>query len=380
MPPTNRSRLLAVAGTLLILVLFLAGLVPRLIRQRELQAESNADAGPLAVLTVTAHQAAPVTAITLPGTVEALHEAQIYARTSGYVRQWQVDIGTKVKAGQLLADLASPDLDQELLQARAAVAQNHATAVFARTSLERWRSLERDSAISRQELDEKTTAAEAADAAEAAATANAQRLAELKGFTRITAPFSGVITSRAVDVGSLVTPGVGSQGKGLFSVAQTDSLRVYVRVPEAYASGIQIGRPAEVRVASAPTRTLSGTIARTAQAVDPASRTLLTEVVISNRDGSLLPGVSAIVSLKVERRQPVAIVPANALLVSASGTRVITVDKDVLGSQDVVLGRDFGDSVEVVSGLRDGQTVVANPGEELLPGMRVKATPQPAPK
>lgn len=380
MPRRNRARLIAGIAVLALAGLILTGLVPRLAQARLHGAEPPAGSeAMMSVLVAPARRAALTSEVTIPGTLQALHEAQLYARTSGYVRRWYADIGTQVKPGDVLAELASPDLEQEYEQARASAAQTSATAAFARTSYERWRSLERDSAISQQELDEKASAAKVATAAEQAAAANARRLAELKGFTRILAPFRGVVTQRTVDVGALVTPGTGPQGRGLFTVAQTDSVRVYVSIPESYAPSVQVGRKAEVRIASAPGQAFMGTVARTAKAIDPASRTLLTEVVIPNSDGRLLPGSSAMVTLHVELQTPPIIAPANALIVGASGTRVATVAGDTVALTEVQLGRDFGDSVEIVQGLQEGQVLVVNPGDDLLSGMRVKAAPQPKP-
>lgn len=367
-------------GTLVVLGLFFTGLLPRLARHKELAAEANAaETGQPTVITMTARHGAASSGVSLPGTVEALHEAQLHARTNGYVKRWYADLGAKVQAGQLLAEIASPEVEQEYLQAEAAAAQSKANASFARTSLERWQTLEKDSAVSRQELDERTTSAEAASAAEAAAQANVRRLAELRGFTRITAPFRGVVTARTVDVGELVSPT--GQPKGLFTVSQTDSVRVYVSVPEVYASGIAPGSEATVRVASNPGKVFSGKIARNASSVDPASRTVLTEVVIANPKGELLTGSSATVELAVSRQQQPVLVPATALVIGLEAPRVVAVEGDSVIYLPVQIGRDFGDSVEVLEGVKEGQQLVVNPGEDLLPGMRVKARePEPARK
>lgn len=373
-------RVAAAVGGLVLLGLLVTGIVPRLTQQRELRAEAAAAGnGLISVYVAPARRAGSATDVTLPGTVQALHEAQLYARTSGYVRRWYADIGAKVRAGQLLAELSSPDLDQELLQAKATALQSKATAAFAKTTYDRWKTLERDSAVSLQELDQTSSGAAAAEAAQAAADANVRRLAELKGFTRIVAPFNGVVTVRTVDVGALVTPGTTPQSRGLFSVAQIDSVRVYVTVPESYAPSVQLGRPADVRLASAPGRSFQGVIARTSRAVDPTSRTLLTEVVIPNRDGSLFPGSSATVSLKLDRHEPTLMIPAAALLVTAAGTRVAVVSSGTVTLTDVTLGRDFGDSVEVLRGIPEGQMLVLNPRDDLLTGMRVQTAEQPKP-
>jgi RND family efflux transporter MFP subunit len=358
-------------GTMIVLALFFTGLFPRLARHRELAAEaSEAGTSLPVVVTMTTKQGAASAGVSLPGTVEALHEAQLHARTSGYVLRWYADLGATVKAGQLLAEIASPELEQEYLQAQAAAAQSKANATFAQTSLERWKSLEKDSAVSRQELDERSSSAEAAAAAEAASQANVRRLAELRGFTRIVAPFRGTVTSRTIDVGELVQPG--GSARGLFTVAQTDSVRVYVSVPEVYAGGITPGSEATVRVVSAPGRTFTGKIARSAMSVDPASRTVLTEVVIANPKGELLTGSSATVELAVNRAIKPIIIPATSLVIGLETPRVVSVEGDSVVFLPVQIGRDFGDSVEVLDGVKEGAHLVVSPGEDLLPGMRVQ--------
>lgn len=378
-------RVAAGVAIVALLGLLLMGLVPRLAARRVMRADAAAAAAPPPVFVASARRGAPSSLLSLPGTVQAMHEAQLYARTSGYVKRWYADIGARVKAGQLLAELESPELAQELAQANAAAAQSRATATFARTSLERWKTLEQDSAVSLQELDEKTAAAEASAAAAAAAEANARRLAALEQYTRIVAPYGGVVTARGVDVGTLVQPGtsaaapVPGSSRGLFAVAQMDTVRVYVNVPEAYAASVRAGGRAEVRSGSAPGRVFAGRVARTAGAVDPASRTLLAEVAVPNRDGALLPGSSATVSFTLERATPPVLVPANTLLIGTKGPKVAIVAADTVALAAVELGRDYGDSVEVLGGVQAGQVLVVNPGDDLLAGSRVTVAKPAAP-
>lgn len=376
----------AIIGVVALVALFVIGFVPRLAARRTIEVEAAAASTKAPVFTAIARTGSAASSLSLPGTVQAMHETQVYARTSGYVKRWLTDIGTRVRVGQVLAELESPELTQELMQAQAAAAQTRATATFARNSFERWKSLERDSAVSRQELDEKTAAFEATAAAAEASQANVRRLGELRGFTRIVAPFSGIVTARNVDVGTLVQPGAGGAptvpgaARGLFAVAQTDTVRVYVNVPESYASAIVPGSKVDVKLGSLPLRTFHGTVARSAQVVDPASRTLLVEVTVPNRDHTAMPGSSATVSFQLSRAAAPVIIPANTLMVGAKGTRVATVSSDTLVFATVELGRDYGDSVEVLSGLRAGQQLVVNPGDELVAGMRLRTAPVPKEK
>lgn len=320
--------------------------------------------------------------MSLPGTVQALHESIVYARSAGYVRRWYVDIGQRVREGQVLADIESPELDQEVQQARATLKQANAGLELAKNDLDRWRSLERDSAVSQQELDQKIAAYDAGQATVNAQRANLDRLTSLQAYERITAPFAGTVTQRNLDVGTLVAPGAGgtsggtpagSNGQGLFRIAQTDTMRVYINVPQSLAPAMRPGLAAKITLQERRDHPFVGTIVRTANAIDPATRTLLVEVQVPNPDRTLLSGSYGQVSIDPGNTLLPVTVPANALDVDANGTRVATLDaNNVVHYHTVEIGRDYGASVEILSGIEDGATIVLNPSDDIRDGRTVK--------
>jgi membrane fusion protein, multidrug efflux system len=389
--PASTKRMIAVgAGIVVILVaLLVTAFLPRRAVSRELVADvSTQDVAP-SVQVAPAVRASAGGDLMLPGTIQALHEGAIYARVGGYVKQWHADIGTIVRAGQLLAEIDAPELEQEVQQAQHQVAQTHATLGLAKADLARWRVLAADSAVSREELDQKTAAYDAADANGGASEANLRRLTELQRFTRVTAPFAGVVTARNIDLGSLISAngstgapitagGTASQSMGsLFRLAETDTVRTYVSVSEADAPSISAGLAADVTVQEIPNRRFVGHVARTAGALDASSRTMLTEVDIANPGFALVPGMYAEVHLHLTRRTPSLVIPASALVVRSSGTQALVVDRGAAGQlatihfRPIVIGRDFGGTVEVQSGLADGEMVVSSPNADLMDGMRV---------
>jgi RND family efflux transporter MFP subunit len=388
--PASTKRVLTiatVAGVILVALLVLSFL-PRRAVSHELESAASQPDAPPSVQAVTVARAETGGDLTLPGTIQPLHESAIYARVTGYVKQWHADIGRVVRAGDVLAEIDAPELDQEVEQAQQQLAQTRASLGLAKADLARWKSLAADSAVSREELDQKNAAYEAALANTGAANANVRRLTETRRFTRITAPFNGVITARNVDLGSLISAGGatsssnpaaggGAQGAGsLFRVAQTDTVRTYIAVPQADALAMTPGMNAEVSVQEIPNRTFHGTVVRTSQALDPASRTLLTEVDIVNPGMTLLSGMYAQVHVHLDHRVPALIVPSTALIVRASGTQVAVLDSaNVAHFVPVTVGRDFGGTVEIQSGLNVGASVVANPGADLVDGMRVRIAP-----
>jgi RND family efflux transporter MFP subunit len=364
---------------LLFAVLIIAGVLPRLRDARELRAESASVHATPAVTIVRVTRAAATSDLTLPGSIEALHESPLYARTSGYVTKWTTDIGGHVDAGQVLAVIESPEVDRQADQAKADLGQLRANLTLTKQTLDRWTALGRDSVVTKQEVDERQAAYDAAVANLAAGQANYNRLQELQHFERVTAPFRGVVTSRSVDIGNLVTAGAAQGGadagsaKPLFTVASTDTVRVYVNVPQSAVRLVQPGARADILVRERPGEIFHGTVARNARALDAASRTLLTEVQIPNRGGELLPGTYVQVRFAVTAAEPPLIVPANALLVRADGAQVAVVGADqTIHFAKVTLGRDFGESVEVVGGLSDGAAVVVNPSDEIREGVTVR--------
>lgn len=377
-PDRSPGRRLAVAAALVFLVLLVVGIVPRALRSRALRAEVSApERGIPIVATVVARRAAITSDLTLPGTVQALHETSIYARGNGFVRRWTTDLGGRVRAGQLLAEIETPELDQELSQARANLAQVQASVGLTRATLGRWNDLVKDSAATQQELDEKQAAFTAASANERAVKASVQRLVELQRFGQVIAPFAGIITARQVDVGTLVSAGGGSGSRALFTLAQADTVRVFVNVPSIYAASIAPGRAAEVVVQELPGGGVRGVVARTASSIDPATRTLLTEVDIANAKHVLIPGMYAQVRFSVDRPRPPLIITANALVMRSSGPQVAVVRSGRVHLQTVELGRDYGKEVEVVSGIDEGAELIVNPSDDIVEGVAVKTQPVP---
>ena len=310
--------------------------------------------------------------LVLPGTLQAYVESPIYARTNGYVKEWYHDIGTRVRQGELLADIETPEIDQQLSQAKADLATAQANANLSQITATRYEDLIKTDGVSKQEVDNASGDLAAKKATVASAEANVRRLEQLESFKHIYAPFSGVITKRNVDIGNLINAGnTGSQL--LFSLSQTDPIRVYVSVPEQNAPGIHAGLGAYLELTQYPGKNFQGKVVRTAEAIDPSTRTLLTEVDVPNRGGELLPGGYAQVHLQVnvtgERLQ----VPVNALLFRSEGLRAVVVDANhKTHLRALTIGRDYGTSLEVLRGLNSADWIVLNPPDSLEEGQSVK--------
>ena len=418
-------------GLLVVGGLLALGIVPRLQQHARLSARQHeVDEGRVAVTVVRPERAPAATAFVLPGNIQAIEETALYARVNGYLHERFVDIGARVRTRQVLAVIETPELDQELAQARAALAQAEvgvtqtqakrdqarATHQQARASLEqaranlalaqvakdRWNALDEwPGAVSRQEADEKRTAAEVGQAnvtaaqatveatrasvsvaeAEVAAArttvaaqqANVQRLTALRSFQQLVAPFDGIITARAVDRGALITAGSGSASAPLFRIARAERLRIYVRVPQTWVRALTPGGQAQILVPEFPARTFLGQVVSTAGALDQASRTLLTEVQIPNDDGSLLPGMFANVKFAIARPEPPLWLPATALILGAGGMQVAVVrDDQTVHLQTVEVGHDLGQKVEIVAGLTGTESIIVNGGDGLREGLRVR--------
>jgi RND family efflux transporter MFP subunit len=329
--------------------------------------------------------------VPLPGSMDAILETGIWARTNGYLQARYVDIGDRVIKGQLLADIDTPEVDQQLMQAIATMNQDKANVVkfeadlaLARTTRQRY-VVAGPGTVSQQQIDERTSAVTDAekvvDAGRAtvnADEANVRRLLELQSFQKVYAPFDGVITVRNVDPGSLITAGSTTGTTELFTLAQVDVLRIFVFVPQSYAPDIKVGQTADVSVRELPGRVFQGTVARTAGAIDPTSRTLLTEVHVPNPDGLLLSGSYATVRFKVQRPAPPLVVPQSALLIDANGVRVALVDADgTLHYRSIQIGRDFGNEVEVLSGVDASDVLATGLAANIADGSRVE-TAKPA--
>ena len=368
---SRRSRYAVIAGVALVIVAGLAlGVIPRLRAQSKLVAATQEVT--LRTVTVTnATRLASSVQLALPGDVRAFEETKIYARADGYLLKWNSDIGAKVEAGQVLAEIDTPELDQELNQSRAALAQAQANLVLARSSAERWQRLLKDRAVSQQEVDEKTSALAAREADVKAAEAAVARLEKLSSFKEVRAPFAGTMTRRHVDTGALIR--AGGNASALFDLAQTDTLRVQVNVPQAYLRDIAIGSTVAIAVAEYPGRAFPGKVLRTSGAFDATTRTMLTEIEVPNRNGELFPGIHVDVQLTLAQANPPIVVPARAVIIRGEGLQVAEVDDaNAIRLQKVQAGRDLGRTVEIVSGLSDGARIVTNPTDTLVEGMPVR--------
>ena len=316
--------------------------------------------------------------LALPGTLQGFVQSPISARASGYLKRWTKDIGSRVQKGELLAEIETPEIDQQLSQAVAAREQAASGLGLARSTQARWEALRQKDVVSQQDLDERRGAVASATANLAAADANVQRLKQTEGFKRVLAPFAGVITRRNVDVGDLIDAGAGGGGRALFLLAQTDPLRVYINVPQAYAQLIKAGQPAVVTQAELRGQSFKGQVARSSGAIDTTTRMMQVEVALPNPDGTLLPGAYVQVSLPLAASQSLT-VPANALLFRAEGTRVAVVDdKGRVTLRPVTIGRNYGPTVEVLDGLAATDRMVLNPSDSLAEGDQVSIAKDPA--
>lgn len=361
-------------GTVAVVLVILAGItvIARVKARAELANETTENAIP--TVTVVQPKRAPLAVeIELPGDIQAYEESPLYARVDGYLKRWLTDIGSRVKAGDLLAEIDTPELDQELNQARAALAQANANLEIARISADRWQNLRKSDAVSQQDTDVRVATWQARQADVTSAEANVQRLTELANFKQIIAPFSGTITVRTVDVGTLITAG---SGKEIFRLARVDPLRVYVSLPQAYSQMVKPGDEAVLKLSELPGQEFTGKVIRTAGAIDPISRTLLTEIEVSNHDGKLFPGAHAMVRVKLANNENPVVVPANTLIFrDEKNLQVGLVDSNgAVRLAGVTVGRDYGVSVEIVAGLSPTDNVIINPSDSLEPGDHVRVS------
>ena len=332
------------------------------------------------VTTVTPTAGGEGQPLTLPGTLLGVTESTVYARSNGYVVRWVKDIGSTVKKGDLLAEITAPEIDQEFSQAVSTRDQAAASASLAKSTADRWQALRQKDAVTQQDLDERQSAYNQAAANLAAADANVGRLRKLQGFNQVVAPFDGVVTRRNVDMGDLVNAGNGGTGQALFAVAQVDPLRLYVYVPQVYAHQIKIGDAVTVTLAGRAGEEYRGTVARTARAIDTATRTMQVEIRVPNPSNALITGSYVQVTLPIDADTKALVVPTNVLLFRPDGTRVALVDAGgKVHLTTVKLGTDFGTSVEVLSGLNASDRVVLNPADSLADG-DVVTLPEPQPK
>jgi RND family efflux transporter MFP subunit len=329
------------------------------------------------VVTVKPSQAPASEKLVLPGSVQAYYEAPIYARTSGYLKLWYTDIGTVVKKGQLLAEIETPEVDQELTQAQADLATAEANYQLAKTTDERWQALLTTGSVSKQDADQRAGDAAARKAAVQSAAANVARLRDLESFKRVLAPFDGVVTQRNTDIGALINAGQ-SPGSALFHVADTHRLRIYVSVPQPYAAAVAPGNSADLIFAEHPGKNFPAKVAFTAQALDPATRTLQVELQVDNPIGELFPGAYAEVHFKLASPASMLRLPVNAIMFRAAGLQVATVSSNhQVRLKSITEGRDFGTSIEVLSGVATDDDVILNPPDSISDGASVRIAPPP---
>src|SRR5215469_4171598 len=371
--PGGRRGLLGVVIALLIIaVVVIAGILPRRRARAELKSETRELAIP-SVAVVHPVPGAPQTQIILPGNVQAYSDSPIYARTNGYLKKWYVDIGGRVKVGQLLAEIETPEVDQQLDQARADLNTARANYKLSEITAARYADLLKTDSVSKQDVDNANGDFEAKRAMVASADSNVRRLEELQAFEKVYAPFDGVITARNTDVGHLINSGAGTPATELFHIAAIQTLRVYINVPQDYSQSARVRLKADLEFQEFPGRRFQGTLVRTAESIDVASRTLLVEVDVDNRNGELLPGAYAQVHLQVPTTVRTLVLPVSALIFRSQGLQVGTVDhnnRTVLRS--VTLGRDMGSTAEVVSGLSPDDMVITNPPDSLIDGEEVR--------
>jgi RND family efflux transporter MFP subunit len=372
---SRRNRFFVILCVVIALVIGLvAGILPR-VRAGQKLATASQEVVHQSVNVTNVNRLQKPVELTLPGDVHAYEETEIFARADGYLLKWHTDIGTKVSAGQLLAEIDTPELDQELNHARAALAQAQANLKLARSSAERWVALLKDRAVSQQEVDEKDGSLAAREADVNAAKSMVLRLEKLTNFKEVRAPFAGTITRRTANTGDLIHAGGSGAASALFHLAQAETLRVHVNVPQAYLRDISTGSPVHVLVAEYPNRNFEGKVIRTSGAFDVTTRTLLTEVEVPNADGALFPGIHVDVQLSLAQGNPPIVVPATSIITRKDGLQVAVVDDaNAIHLQKVQVGRDLGQTIEIVGGLNEGSRVVTNPSDTLTDGTQVKVT------
>jgi RND family efflux transporter MFP subunit len=378
-PPASFGAGKVIFGLLIALLLASAVVYRGVTTRVRAAADVKADTLNLAVPAVSLAQpkrGAPQEEIVLPGNIQAFIDAPIYARTSGYLKRWYVDIGGKVKDGQLLAEIDTPELDQQLQQARAELATAKANYDLAQTTAARYEFLLKSDSVAKQDVDNAVGDAHAKKAMVDSATDNVKRLEQLQSFEKVYAPFDGVLTARKTDIGQLINSGSGGGASELFHVAAIRTLRVYVNVPQVYSPAAVPGVQSYLTLPQFPGRRFPGKLVRNSEAIDQASRTLLVEVDVANSTGEILPGAYAEVHLKLPSAASTVVIPVTSLIFRSEGLRVGVVRNGHAALIPITLGRDFGTEVEVVSGLDESEKVITNPPDSLVDGQEVRsATP-----
>jgi RND family efflux transporter MFP subunit len=372
--PSNSKKawMIALLAFAVVAIVVIAGIVPRVRARNALRNETNQLAVP-AVIVAQPKKSAPAQEVILPANVQAFRDAPIYARTNGYLKHWYVDIGGHVKSGQLLADIDTPEVDQQLHQATAELSTAEANMHLSEITSVRYQGLLKSDSVSQQDADNASGDLAAKKAIVQSAQANLRRLQDLQSFEKIYAPFDGVITARNTDIGQLINSGSSTGPKTeLFHIAAPGKLRVYVNVPEVYSQAAKPGLKADLTLDEFPGRLFEGTLVRTANAIDLSTRTLLVEIQVNNPSGELLTGSYAAVHLKLPGSFSTFTIPVNTLLFRAEGLRVAVVKDDKADLIPVTLGRDFGSDVEVVVGLKGDENLIVNPPDSIVSGQPVR--------
>lgn len=366
---SGRGKLIAGVAVLVVLAAVGIEIANRLHAESKLSDSTKAAAVPIVRVT-NPDTNAPAQELKLPGNTQPFSDAPIFARTSGYVTKWHFDIGAAVKQGDVLADIATPEVDQQLRQARADLATAEANQRLAQTTSERYENLLKTDSVTKQDRDNAVGAFDAARATVQSRQADVARLEQLQSFQKVTAPFDGVVTARNIDVGSLISAGGGA--RELFHLTATHALRIYVSVPESFVRIVQPDKPVSVTFDEFPGEKFSGKVVRNASAIDPASRTLNVEVDVENPKGEILPGAYGFVHFDLTGAAKSMIVPANTLLFRSEGLRVALVKDGKAELVPVTIGRDYGDKVEVKSGIEPTDQVILDPSDSLVSGTPVK--------
>lgn len=347
---------------------FLLGMWPRLHAGKAI-ADVQKDMRPNVVV-VAAQRAKANMELTLPGTLLPIQEALIYARTNGYVKQWEVDIGAQVKQGQLLAEIETPEIDRELKQALANQQQVKANMELARSTAERWKAVLQENAVSPQEVDEKISSLKARQADYAASQASVERLIQMKSFQRVNAPFAGTITGRNVEIGQLISAGNPDPNRWMFKVAKMDTLKLYINVPQSHMRMIKMDMPVNVVLKEFP-QPFTGKVLRTAGALDPQSKTLLTEINVPNENSELTAGMFVQAKFALNQTEPNILLPANTLMMRQDGPQVAAVANNTVQLRKVKLGRDLGTQIEILAGVDEKDMIVTNPTDAMHDGVSV---------
>ncbi len=379
LPPAPPRKALIMVGVVLLVLLVAGGITLFLHTSHEkaLAKETERETVPT-VAVVYPQSEKPDEDLVLPGSLQAYEESPIYARTSGYLVNWYKDIGSRVTKGDLLAKIDTPEVDQELNQMRATRQQTVAQLELAKISADRWENLRKTDSVSAQEADQQVSGYKQAQANLAAADANVRRLEQLEGFKDVYAPFTGVLTRRNVDPGALINAGAGATGRELFDLARVDPLRVFTSVPQAYAPLIKVGARTTITLQEFPGQKFLGTVARTAESIDPATRTLLTEVDVPNKDGRLLPGSFGEVHFAVGTNVNKVTVPVNAMLFRTEGPQVAVIGPgSKVQLRHINIGRDYGTTLEILGGVSPTDQIVINPSDSLEDGQPVNVAQAP---